>query len=373
MLLKSIPKGLRNPFLTTRFHRLSLRGVKTTSGKQVITLIPGDGVGPEICDSAVGILQAAGTPIEFERFDVPQLNESRFNQADILPTELIASVSRNAVALKGPFWTPLGSKGYIRNLEMRRVFDLHTMVVPCYTYPGVRTRHSDVNLVVIRENTEGEYSGLEQKIIPGVVQSLKVITAKKSTKLAHYAFQYAVKYGRKKITAVHKANIQKITDGLFLESFRTVAKQYPEISYNEMIVDNTCMQLVLNPTQFDVMATPNLYGNVVTNVAAGIVGGPGLTPGANIGDRIAVFEPGTRHTGMDIAGSNLANPTAMILSSVMMLRHLGLDIFADKIDRALSQVISEGKHLTHDFGGNTSTSDFTCAVIEALEGLKLSV
>ena len=253
-------------------------------------------------------------------------------------------------------------------MKLRTTLDLFANIVPCVSVKGLKTRFSDVNidLVVIRENTQGEYSGFEQKVEPGVVQSLKVITEHASRRVAEYAFEYAVKENRKKVTCIHKANIQKATDGLFLRTCREVAKKYPQIQYSEMIIDNCCMQLVMNPSQFDVMLTPNLYGNIITNVASGLVGGPGITPGANVGDGTAVFESGARHAAQDIAGMNKANPSALLLSSTMMLRYLDLPDHAKRIENAIYKVLQDGKVLTRDVGGTATTKDFTNAVIQNL-------
>jgi len=339
--------------------------------KKWVTLITADGCGPEICDSAVGVIQASKAPIEFERFDKRRNN---LPSADVeeLPVDLIKSVAQNRVALKGPFYTPPNSRRYTKNLQLRKTFNLSTALVPCKSYKGVKGRHEGVDIVVFRENREGEYSGLENELVPGVVQSLKITTTRRSRAIAEQAFSYAKLKGRKRITAIHKANIQKITDGLFLQACREVAKRYPLIEYKEMIVDNACMQMIMNPAQFDVLLTPNLYGNVMTNVAAGITGGVGFTPGANFGfeqSDLAIFEPGTRHIGMDIAGKNLANPSAMIFSAVMMLRHLGMDFYADNIEKATLKVIEEGKHKTRDIGGDTTTTGFTAAVINEVENI----
>lgn len=346
-------------------HRKQDRSVYSfmSRDKKVVTLVPGDGIGPEICHSAVGVVQASGAPVEFEQFALPPINSPN---DPLLPLDLVSSISRTGVVLKGPFFTPVGQGFPSRNLELRRVFELGTQVAPVQSFAGVTTRHKDINLVVIRENTEGEYTGLEQELVPGVVQSLKITTEKRSLAIAEYAFNYAKTTGRKRVTAVHKANIQKLTDGLFLESCRKVSQKYPGIEYLEMIVDNTTMQLIQNPLQFDVLVTPNLYGNIVCNVATGLVGGPGLLPGANFGPRVAIFEPGARHVGKDIAGENKANPTAMILAAVMMLRHMGLPQYADKIERAVNQTYNTQFLRTYDLGGTASTTEFTKAIIHNL-------
>jgi isocitrate dehydrogenase (NAD+) len=334
-----------------------------TSGvqKKKVTLIPGDGIGPEIVSSVQGIFRAANVPIEWELYDVslkstggPQISQ-----------EVVASISRNKVALKGPFYTPLLSGAPSRNLELRKALDLYAHIIPCKSFEGLTTRHAGVpiDIVVIRENTQGEYTGLEQELTPGVVQSLKVVTREASLRIARYAFEYAKNEKRKKVTAIHKANIQKLTDGLFLECCREVAKEYPEIEFGDMIIDNCCMQLVMKPQQFDVMVTPNLYGNLVTNVVAALVGGPGLAPGANVGERAAIFESGAHHVASDIAGQDKANPTSILLSATMMLRHIDLPQYADLIENAVRSVISEKKTVTADLAGTATTKEFTNSVI----------
>jgi len=286
-----------------------------------------------------------------------------------LSQEVISSISRNRFALKGPFYTKALSGAPSRNTELRKALDCYAHVIPCKSFEGLKTRHEGIpiDIVVIRENTQGEYSGLEQELTSGVVQSLKIVTRDASLRIARYAFEYAKAEKRKKVTAIHKANIQKLTDGLFLESCREVAKSYPEIEFNDMIIDNCCMQLVMKPQQFDVMVTPNLYGNLVTNVVSALVGGPGLTPGANVGDRVAIFESGAHHVASDIAGQDKANPTGIILSSVLMLRHMGLNNYANTIEDALRSVILEKKVLTSDVGGSATTKEFTKAVIDKVE------
>ncbi|KYR03134.1 isocitrate dehydrogenase (NAD+) [Tieghemostelium lacteum] len=328
------------------------------SDKKKVTIIPGDGIGPEITSSVMGVFQAAKVPIEWELFDGKTISQ-----------DLIASISRNKVALKGPLYTELLTGAQSRNMEIRKALDLYAHVIPCKQMPGIQTRHSNttVDFVVIRENTQGEYSGLEQTLVPGVVQSLKIVTKEASARIARYAFEYAKAHGRKKVTAIHKANIQKQTDGLFLETCKQVAKEYPEIAFDSMIIDNCCMQLVMNPQQFDVMVTPNLYGNLVTNVGAALIGGPGLAPGANVGERAAIFEMGAHHVAADIAGMDKANPTGLLLASSMMLRHLNLDAFADKVENAVKKTIDSGKFKTQDLGGTTSTKEFTRAIISEIE------
>ncbi|XP_049848524.1 isocitrate dehydrogenase [NAD] regulatory subunit B, mitochondrial-like isoform X2 [Schistocerca gregaria] len=331
---------------------------KNYKGNYVVTLIPGDGIGSEITASALGILQAAEVPIEFERFD---------DIGDELPQAMLTSVARNGVLLKGTLHTQPSLGPMSRNVLIRRAFEQTVEVVPIRSMASIKTRHKDIDIVVIREQVEGEYSGLEHETTPGVVQSLKVTTANQSEKVAKFAFQYASANGRKKVTAVHKANIMKVTDGLFLDSIRKVAKEYPETEYNEMIIDNTCMQLVTNPEQFDVMVTPNLYGNIVTNIATGLVGGPGVIPGASFGKHVAIFEPGARHVALDITGKDIANPTALILSTSIMLNYMGLKDYASKIESAIQYVYDNTLFRTPDLGGTTTTSVFTHEIIRRMQ------
>ncbi|KAM9954132.1 hypothetical protein ACTFIR_009264 [Dictyostelium discoideum] len=333
-----------------------------TSGvqKKTVTVIPGDGIGPEITSSVMGVFQAAKVPIEWEIFDI--------SGGQPISQELIASITRNKVALKGPLYTEILSGSQSRNMELRKALDLYAHVVPCKQIPGITARHDDVlvDFVVIRENTQGEYSGLEQVLTPGVVQSLKIITKEASERIARYAFEYAKANGRKKVTAIHKANIQKQTDGLFLATCTQIAKEYPEIKYDNTIIDNCCMQLVKSPEQYDVMVTPNLYGNIVSNIGAALIGGPGLAGGANVGEGSIIFEMGAHHVAADIAGKDKANPTGLLFASVMMLKHLGLNEHATKVENAVKAVIKEGT-LTSDIGGKSSTKQFTGAVIDYIE------
>lgn len=312
------------------------------------------------------IYEAANVPIKWEEADVtPSINEQG---KQVIPQATIESVKRNTVALKGPLATPVG-KGHVSlNLTLRRTFHLFANVRPCVSVQGYETPYDNVNTVLIRENTEGEYSGLEHASYPGVVESLKVSSRAKAERITRFAFDFALKNGRKKVTCVHKANIMKLGDGLFLNTFRRVAEEYKHtgIQWGDMIVDNTSMQLVGRPQQFDVMVMPNLYGNIVTNIGAALVGGPGTVPGANIGREYALYEPGCRHVAKDIMGTNKANPTAMILSSTMMLRHLGLDYHANKIAESVYRVIAEGKVRTTDMGGQSTTQQFTDAVLANL-------
>jgi len=279
------------------------------------------------------------------------------------------SLKRNRVGLKGILFTPISTSGHISwNVAMRQQLDIYASVVLCKSLPGVPTRHNNVDFAIIRENTEGEYSGLEHQSYPGVVESLKVSTRMKAERIARFAFDFALKNNRKKVTCVHKANIMKLGDGLFLNTFRQVAEEYQSsgIAFNDMIVDNTSMQLVAKPGQFDVMVMPNLYGAIVSNIGAALVGGPGVVPGCNVGREYALFEPGCRHVAQNLMGTNKANPTAMILSATMMLRHLGLDNLANNIASATFSVINEGKVRTADMAGSATTSEFTAEVIKKL-------
>ena len=297
-----------------------------------ITLIPGDGIGHEVSAAVVKIIEAAGVRVEWERYIVGSEALNRFGTP--LPDEVIESVRRNGVALKGPVGTPIGSGFESVNVRMRRTLDLYSNLRPVRNLPGVESRFGDVDLVIVRENTEGLYSGLEHEVVPGVVESLKVITEKASTRIAVFAFEYARKHGRHKITAAHKANIMKKSDGLFLQCFRSVALNYPDIERDEKIVDNTCMQLVMNPQQFDVLLMENLYGDIVSDLAAGLVGGLGVVPSGNLGEKAALFEA-VHGTAPDIAGKNQANPTALLLSGIMMLRHIQEIDAANKVESAL--------------------------------------
>ncbi|KAG9093438.1 isocitrate dehydrogenase (NAD(+)) idh1 [Ceratobasidium sp. UAMH 11750] len=279
------------------------------------------------------------------------------------------SLKRNKVGLKGILYTPIDRSGHNSwNVAMRQQLDIYASVVLCKSIRGFPTRHAGVDFAIIRENTEGEYAGLEHQSYPGVVENLKVTTRAKSERIIRFAFDFALKNGRKKVTCVHKANIMKLGDGLFLNTFRQVAEEYKSsgIEFNDMIVDNTSMQLVAKPGQFDVMVMPNLYGAIISNIGAALVGGPGIVPGCNVGREYALFEPGCRHVARDLMGTNKANPAAMILSSTMMLRHLGLESLANSIAQSTFDVINEGKIRTADMGGSATTSDFTAAVIKGL-------
>jgi isocitrate dehydrogenase (NAD+) len=328
-----------------------------------VALIPGDGIGPEISAAVLRIIQAAGVEIEWERFIVG--GHAQDFAGSPLPDAVLESVRRNKVALKGPVATPIGGGFESVNVRLRKILDLYANLRPVRNLPGVPSRFGDVNLVIVRENTEGLYSGLEHEVVPGVVESLKIMTEKACTRISIFAFEFAKKYGRKKITAVHKANIMKKSDGLFLQCFRHVAVNYPMIEHDEMIVDNTCMQLVMNPYQFDVMLMENLYGDIVSDLAAGLVGGLGVVPSGNIGETTALFEA-VHGTAPDIAGKNMANPTALLLSAIMMLRHMHEEAAGDRMESALNKVLQKREKVTRDLGGTASTSEFTDAIIAAL-------
>jgi len=324
---------------------------------QRATLIPGQGIGKEATEAMVEVFDVAEAPIAWERFEIGEAGDS-------LPMNVAQSFASNGVAVKGPFATPVGSPKRSMNIILRTELDLFCNVVHVFNFEGLETRHKNVDTVVIRENTEGEYSGLEHEVVPGVVESLKIISAEKSYRIAEYAFKYAVMNGRKKVTAVHKANIMKAADGLFLKCCGEVAKKYPGIEFEGMIVDNACMQMTSKPQQFDVIVLPNLYGNIITNLATGLVGGPGLFPGMNIGASGAMFEQGARHAATQLAGRNVANPTATILSGCMMLRYLKLNQTADRISNAVMAVFKDGSkdNLTPDVGGTGTTTAFVKAV-----------
>lgn len=328
-----------------------------------ITLIPGDGIGPEVTGATVSVLRAAGFEAEWETFVVGAEALSRYG--DPLPRDLIDSIKRTKVALKGPVATPIGTGFVSSNVRLRKELDLFANLRPVKSLRGVKSRYEGVDLIVVRENTEDLYSGLEHEVVPGVVESLKIITDRASRRIAKFAFEYARREGRKKITAIHKANIMKLSDGLFLNCFREVSKDYAEIEANDLIVDNACMQLVIDPTQFDVLLLENLYGDIISDLGAGLVGGLGVAPGANIGEEIAVFEA-VHGAAPNIAGRGIANPTALLQSAVLMLKHLNERERALKIQAALEKVLAAGEVLTRDLGGRATTLDFTEAIIRSL-------
>lgn len=330
------------------------------------TLIPGDGIGPEVAESAVRAVEAAGVDIRWRR---AELNEAIILEAGkTLPQHVLDSLAETRIGLKGPVTTPVAAGFQSVNVALRKALDLYANVRPVCTMPGIRTRFDDVriDMVIFRENTEDLYSGLEHEIVKDVVTSLKVITRTASERIARTAFEYARKNGRKKVTAIHKANIMKLADGLFLRCCREISEQFPEIQYQELIVDNASMQLVIRPEAFDILLLPNLYGDIVSDLAAGLVGGLGVVPGANLGDTHAVFEA-VHGSAPDIAGQGKANPTALMLSAVMMLAHLGEQNAGRRLRRAIEAVYREGKHLTADVGGTASTGEFTEAVVRAVQ------
>lgn len=327
------------------------------------TLIPGDGIGPEVSAATLRLLEAAGASVEWEEMEAKPIVGSRKEDTDADP--VVIAVKRNHVALKGPVTTPIASGHRSINVALRKALMLYANFRPVKNLPGIRTPFDNVDIIIVRENTEDLYAGLEHTVVPGVVESLKIITELASTRIARFAFNFARRAGRKKISAVHKANIMKLSDGLFLESIRRVSKEFPEIEYREVIVDNCCMQLVMRPHEFDILLLENLYGDIVSDLCAGLVGGLGLVPGANLGDNVAIFEA-VHGSAPDIAGKNLANPTAMMLSAVLMLRHIGQGQAADRIEKAIHAVYREGANLTRDVGGEASTEEFTNAVIGAL-------
>jgi isocitrate dehydrogenase (NAD+) len=329
-----------------------------------VTLIPGDGIGPEVSAATVRLLEAAGAEIEWIEMPATAVVGRRRGETEMNP--LVEAVRKTRVALKGPITTPVGSGHRSINVALRKALDLYANLRPVKHLPGVKTPFEKVDLVIVRENTEDLYSGLEHEVAPGVVESLKVITERASTRIAHFAFDYARRTGRKRVAAIHKANIMKLSDGLFLHSICEVARAYPEIELQEFIIDNCCMQLVMRPEKFDVLLLENLYGDIVSDLCAGLVGGLGLVPGANIGADCSVFEA-VHGSAPDIAGKHLANPTAMMLSSVLMLRHLGQNDAADRAERAIHSIYREKRNLTHDVGGTSTTDEFTTAVIGALD------
>jgi len=331
-----------------------------------ITLIPGDGIGPEVVGAAVRVLEATGLSFHWESQIAGAA--ALATEGCALPEQVLASVRKNRVALKGPTGTPVGSGHRSINVELRKRLDLYANLRPVKTLPGVKSRYDNVDLIVVRENTEDLYSGLEHVVVPGVVESIKIITEKASTRIARFAFEYARTHGRKRVSAIHKANIMKLSDGLFLDCCRAIAKGHPDIVYDEIIVDNACMQLVLDPTRFDMLLLENLYGDIVSDMCAGFIGGLGMAPGANIGEDSAVFEA-VHGSAPDIAGKNLANPLAVILSATMMLDHLGERAAADRVRTAVHAVLREGTKLTRDLGGTAGTIEIAEAIAVKVAGV----
>jgi isocitrate dehydrogenase (NAD+) len=332
--------------------------------KHRVTLIPGDGIGPEVTKPTLDIIKSAGVKIEWETHLAGM--EALKKHGTTIPKSLMESFEKNRVALKGPVTTPVGEGFASVNVVLRKSFDLYANLRPIKNLPGVPARYQGVDLIVVRENTEGLYSGIEHEVVPGVMESLKIITEKASTKIAKFAFAFAKKYRREKVAAVHKANIMKLTDGLFLDCAKNVAKHYKGVGFSDIIVDNACMQLVLNPFQFDILLLENLYGDIVSDLAAGLVGGLGVVAGANLGDTHALFEP-VHGSAPDIKGKNIANPTAMIQAAVTMLNHIAERKAAKTISAALETVLLKGEVLTRDLGGRATTKQFADAIIREIE------
>lgn len=332
-----------------------------------VTLIPGDGIGPEVADATVRAVETTGAPIRWERVELTR--EIIEKSGESIPDYILESVHRTRVGLKGPVTTPVAGGFQSVNVALRKRLDLFANVRPVRTLPGLKTRFQDtkIDMIIFRENTEDLYAGLEHEVVTDVVTSLKVITRRASERIARYAFEFARRVGRRKVTAVHKANIMKLGDGLFLRCCREVAQEYPDIEYKELIVDNAAMQLVLRPESFDVLVMPNLYGDIVSDLAAGLVGGLGIVPGSNMGERHAVFEA-VHGSAPDIAGKGIANPTALMQSAALMLAHLGEQAASERLQTGISRVYAEGKHLTADVGGTATTREFTDAIVAAVAG-----
>ena len=330
-----------------------------------ITLIPGDGIGPEVTEAVIKVVAVAGVPIDWERHDAGVVAFKKVGQS--LPAALIESVKRNKVALKGPVTTPIGEGFTSVNVGLRKALDLYANLRPVKNVPGVPSRFENVDLIIVRENTEDLYSGLEHEIVPGIVESLKIITERASTRIARFAFEHARAGGRSRVTAIHKANIMKLSDGLFLDSSRKVSREFSDIIYDERIVDAACMHLVMHPERLDVLLLPNLYGDIVSDLCAGLVGGLGVVPGANLGLDSAVFEA-VHGSAPDIADQNLANPTALLLSALLMLDHIGERDQAARIRAALGRVLADGRVRTRDLGGRATTSEFTAEICRHITG-----
>ncbi len=332
--------------------------------KHKVTLIPGDGIGPEVSEATVRVIEAAGVDIQWDRHDAGMAGIQKYGES--VPDALLDSIKENKIALKGPLTTLVGKGFKSANVTLRQKLDLYVNLRPVKSIGGVPSHFDKVDLVIFRENTEDLYTGIESMVSPGVMTAMKVVTEKASAKIARWAFEYARQNKRKKITLVHKANIMKMTDGLFLRTFEEVAKEYPDIKAEDRIVDALCMQLVMDPTSFDMLLLGNLFGDIVSDLAAGLVGGLGVVPGANIGDEYAVFEA-VHGTAPDIAGKNVANPTALIFSALLMLRHLGEVEAADRIWKAMVLSLAMGHHLTRDLGGTCSTTEFTDELIKEIK------
>ncbi len=327
-----------------------------------ITLINGDGIGPEISESVIKIIEAAGLKIDWDLQTAG--SDVISTEGTPLPQRILDSIKKNKIALKAPVTTPIGKGFRSVNVQLRKELDLYANLRPCKNLPSVKTRYENVDLVIVRENTEDLYAGIEEQIDQNTAHSIKIITRKASERICKFAFDYALKNNRREVCCVTKANIMKLSDGLFLESFRNIAKNYPNISTREILVDNLCMQLVQDPTKFDVLVLPNLYGDIVSDLAAGLIGGLGVAQGANIGENCAVFEP-VHGSAPDIKGQNKANPTALLLSAIEMLKYIGENIYANKIEKALFKTLSDGDK-TADLGGTLTTSEFTDKIITNL-------
>ncbi|KAL2352570.1 isocitrate dehydrogenase subunit 2 mitochondrial precursor [Cryomyces antarcticus] len=355
---------LRSYAKATEGKVAEFKGTKGNDGKYTVTLIEGDGIGPEVSQSVKDIFAAAKAPIKWEPVDVtPILKDGR----TAIPDDAIQSVRKNLVALKGPLATPIG-KGHVSlNLTLRRTFNLFANVRPCKSIAGYKTPYDNVDIVLIRENTEGEYSGIEHVVVDGVVQSIKLITREASERVLKFAFQYAGSINRNKVRAVHKATIMKMSDGLFLNTARNISKDFPKIEFDAELLDNTCLKIVTDPAPYNdkVLVMPNLYGDILSDMCAGLIGGLGLTPSGNIGDECSIFEA-VHGSAPDIAGKGLANPTALLLSSIMMLQHMGLFEHADRIQKAIFEVLAEGKTITGDLGGKAKTNEYAEAVMKKL-------
>lgn len=364
---KSTNSEIIKPFSTSGLIYNNASPVEAPNNNKIrVTLVPGDGVGPELMLCVREVFKHCGVPVEFEEIMASELLPGRSSSVD----DLVESFKRNRVGLKGVITTPAISEGgelESMNQKIRLKLDLFSHVVRIKSLPGLKLKYNNIDFIVIREQTEGEYSALEHESVPGVIESLKITTRDKTRRIAKFAFDYAINNGRKKVTAVHKANIMKLGDGLFIKSCQEIAEMYPSIKFETMIIDNCCMQLVSKPQQFDVMVLPNLYGNIVANLSVGLVGGAGIVPGESYSNDVAIFEPGARHAFTTAAGRNIANPTAMLLSSANMLRHLNLPIYATRIETAVGKVIKAGKYRTKDIGGYCTQSDFFKAVLNNLQ------
>jgi len=346
---------------TTRGYKLKSSNIPLAKygGRHTVTMLPGDGIGPEMMGYVKEVFRYAGAPVDFETVE---LDPSTDDYHDLV--NAISSVKRNGCAIKGNIETKLNRPDIkSRNVEMRNELDLFVNRVHCVSQPGVKTRHEDIDIVLMRQNVEGEYAMLEHENVPGVVESLKIVTEPQCERLCRYAFDWAREHGRKKVTLIHKANIMKVTDGLFLEVSKRVAKDYPDIEHQQMIIDNCCMQLVSNPWQFDVMVLTNLYGTIVSNLVCGLIGGPGIISGSNIGPRYAIFEPATRNTGSRLSGKNRANPCAMLNAGAELLNHLGLKYHSDLIKTAVDNTVNIDKIHTVDLGGSATSMDVVQNII----------